>query len=125
MHRRAPLHKCRDVLAEGWTHFESVAGAAADEPHVVERGMSVDEVVAITRLLVLARARFHEGSVREPGESFAHDPSRVGQAGRRRRAVHGSGVYLLAQAVVGDFHSASLVAWDAVHDMVADVDPRW
>ena len=47
MYRRAPLHHRRDVLAERGTHLEPVSGTAADEPHVLEPRVPVDEEVAV------------------------------------------------------------------------------
>src|SRR5688500_10616003 len=62
---RTPVNECRDVFAERGSHLEAVPGAAADEPHVVEPGMPIDEEVPVARCLVLAHSRFDERCVRK------------------------------------------------------------
>jgi hypothetical protein len=47
MRRSFSLHECRDMLADGWSHLESVARTAANEPHVFELRVAIDEKVSI------------------------------------------------------------------------------
>src|SRR3954471_923684 len=82
IHRGFALHERRDVLTERRAHFEAMSGAAADEPHILELRMLVDEVVAVARRLVLTHPRFHERRVGESREALRHDFLRAREAVR-------------------------------------------
>ena len=58
-----------DVLAERGAHLEAVTGAAAHEPHVLERGMRVDDEVLVHAHLELADPRLHHRLVLEGGKA--------------------------------------------------------
>src|SRR5687768_10325802 len=66
-------HERRDMLAERRSHLEAVSRSTADEPDILERGMPVDEKVAVAGRLVLADPGFEQWRVPEPGKSFAQD----------------------------------------------------
>ena len=50
-------------FAERWAVFEAVAGASADDPHILVLRMPVDNEVTVRSLLVLAYAGLDQGSV--------------------------------------------------------------
>jgi len=62
-------NELRDILTQGGAVFESVAGAAADKPYILEIRMTVDQEIAIRGVFVLADAGFDDGRVAQGGEA--------------------------------------------------------
>src|SRR3984893_9405143 len=103
--------------------LEAVAGAAADDPDVLELGMPVDQEVAVAAVLVLADLRRHERGVAErreaPGQVAAHRIERLAGAAIARVGIEGWTV-----TVECDLEASRRDVRDAVH-LLAEIDPRW
>src|ERR1700730_9745444 len=112
----------RNVLAQRRTMLEAVAGAAADDPDVLELGMPVDQEVAVAAVLVLADLRGHERRVAErreaPSQVGAHRIERLAGDAIARVGIEGRTV-----TVECDLEAARRDVRDAVH-LLAEVDPR-
>src|SRR5947209_1280350 len=61
-------HVC-DVLADNGAVLEAVAGAAADEPDVRERRVTINQEVAVGSVLVLTDTRLDDGRGAERGQT--------------------------------------------------------
>src|SRR5882724_11216972 len=64
----------REVFSHRRTVLESMSGAASREPHVAQRGVPVDQEVAVPGVFVLADSRLNNWCVRKAGESVGEEP---------------------------------------------------
>src|SRR5688572_19115129 len=117
------LDQCGNVFAEGRSHLESVSRTSAQEPHVVQFGVPVNQIVAVARRLVLADARLHQGSLREARESFSKKRAGSCQSSGARLSVHVGGFHFVAGRIVSHLEAAALIPRDAVEDSVPEVEP--
>src|SRR5437762_2696411 len=100
-----------------------MARAAAGEPDVGDRGMSVEEEVGIRRIFILADARLDDRLRRECGEASPDELPEVVDGFGRYDPIERSRVDWRARHIVADFESAALVARHAVPSPLAEVDP--
>jgi len=88
--------------------LEAVAGAAADEPHVVALGMPVDQEVAVRGVLVLADLARDQRRILQRRETARHERARFRQAVRRHDALPGVRIERGAVPVGRDLHAFAL-----------------
>src|SRR4029077_3582105 len=69
-----------DVCADGGSVFETVAGAATNQPYIVEIRMTVDEEIGVGRVLVLADAKFRQCGIAQRRKAFGHEGLRFRRA---------------------------------------------
>ena len=110
-------------MADGRAVLEAVARTAADEPDVLERGVTVDQKIAVRGVLVLADARLDERRVRERRDSLGQKAAHLFERLRGRHALRRVGVELRAVAVERDLDAAAFQIGQAVN-FRAPVDPR-
>jgi hypothetical protein len=60
--------------------LETVAGAAPNQPHIVEIRMTIDEEIGVGRVLILADAKFRQGGIAQRGKAFGHEVLRFRRA---------------------------------------------
>ena len=94
------LHQRRDMFADGGPHLESVARTSANEPHVLQLWMSIDEKMPISRRFVLTDARLDQGSFREVGETLAYDRPRTLDPRCAGHSLYDRGVNLISCGIV-------------------------
>src|SRR5262245_1623 len=105
---RVIKHTCTHVFAKRRSVLESVAGAAAGEPQIVEAWMPVNEKVAIPRVLVLAHAAFNHRSIRQ-GRHMLPQISTQTIDGRRRYNPHAAvGIKGWAVQIKSNLEAAAL-----------------
>src|SRR5438876_1284429 len=68
----AAFHDPRHILAQRGTVFEAMPRAAAYQPDVFKRGMTVDQEIAVRGVLVLADAALNHGSIFHGGEKMSN-----------------------------------------------------
>src|ERR1700675_1147165 len=86
-------------------------------------GMAIDDEVIVGSLFVLADAALDQRCVLHTRKAECHVLAGVSQSLRIDGALAGRGVEFPSARVVSDLESASLVAWDAVHEASAMIGP--
>ena len=104
--------------------LEAVAGAAAQQPHVIHSGMAVHDEVAVGSLLVLADARLDQRSIFHRGKTESNIFADALQGRLTDHSFAEGGIEGAAAGVIGDLEAAAVASWDAVEEAVAVIAPH-
>ena len=93
--------------------------AAADQQHVCELRVEIDQEIAVRTVLILADARLGQLRAPEQGEAAVAKGDDFGQRGFGRPPVLGVGIDDHAMLVMGEFDAAALEIGKAVENVAA------
>src|SRR5215207_2049438 len=103
--------------------LKSVPRSATDNPNILVHRMSINQKIAIRRVLILADARLHHRRIRQPWHSFSEILTHRLQSARANNSLAKIRIELLPVRVDRDLETATIKVRQRINEIV-EIDPR-
>ena len=98
--------------------FESMPGAASDEPDVIEARVPINYKVAVRTVLVLTHPRLTQWGLGQRRESSSQKSARRLFSGHARAAIRGIGIHRRSMRIVRHLEAAAFKAGKAIEGQI-------